>query len=193
MKQDKGLVKLHGLPLIQHVISRISSFVNEIIIVVGTPIQQKTYSNTLKGNIKIIQDKILDDSPLIGAITGLTETKGDYVLIVACDMPFIQSKVIEYLFKEAENTNGAIFQHPNGWVEPLLAVYKKEPTLKTAKKLYKEGNMRIRYILLETNNVKYIPIQKLTNLDPKHLSLFDVDTNGKLKQAQDILQKNRNN
>jgi len=48
LREDKGLIKLAGKPLILHVIDRISNAVDEVIIVVGSEDQKKDYSCILK-------------------------------------------------------------------------------------------------------------------------------------------------
>ena len=108
------------------------------------------------------------------------------MLIVACDMPFILPDAIELLFREAKDGNGALIEHLNKWIEPLLAVYKRDVARKTAEKLYEEGNMRIRYILLEMDNVARIPIKQFQKIDPELISLFDVDNEEKLVKAEEI-------
>lgn len=186
MNKDKGLVHLQGKTLVEHVLNRVSPHVDESIVVVGSESQRKSYSEIIGNIAKIVQDTISGNSPIIGAITGLSTAQGDQVLIVACDMPFILPDVIELLFKEGKDGNGALIEHPNKWIEPLLAVYKRDVALKTAEKLYKEGNMRIRYILLEMNNVARIPIEQLQKIDPELISLFDVDNEEKLRKAEEI-------
>ena len=189
MNKDKGLVHLHGKTLVEHVVDRVSPFVSEIIIVVGSDRQRDSYIKTLGNKAKIIKDIIDGNSPLIGAITGLSKAKGDRVLIVACDMPFISPKVIDLLFKEGKEKNGALIEHPNKWIEPLLAVYNRELALKTAEKLYDTGNMRIRYILFKMKNVSHIPVERIQEFDPKLLSLFDVDNEEKLRKAENIMEE----
>ena len=191
MNKDKGLVHLYGKTLIDHVLNRVSPHVDESIVVVGSDSQRKSYNITIGKKAKIVQDTISGNSPLIGAITGLRAAQGDHVLIVACDMPFILHDVIEFLFKEGKDGNGALIEHPNKWIEPLLAVYKRDEALKTAEKLYEEGNLRIRYILLEMNDVARIPIEQLKKIDPDLLSLFDVDNEEKLGEAEEIIKRQR--
>lgn len=186
MNKDKGLVHLKGKTLVEHVLQRVSPHVDELIVVVGSDIQKKSYSQIIGNNAKIVQDSISGNSPLIGAITGLSTAQGDQVLIVACDMPFILPDAIELLFREAKDGNGALIEHPNKWIEPLLAVYKRDVARKTAEKLYEEGNMRIRYILLEMDNVARIPIKQFQKIDPELISLFDVDNEEKLVKAEEI-------
>jgi molybdopterin-guanine dinucleotide biosynthesis protein A len=60
---------------------------------------------------------------MIGLITGLKEANGDYAAVCACDMPFIEPKVLEMLFCLSDGLNGTLLLKPNGWVEPFPSIY----------------------------------------------------------------------
>lgn len=141
MNEDKGLKELCGEPLVNHVIHRVSDHVDEILVVVGSEVQKDVYSGIVGDRVKLVIDRYDDGSPLVGALTGFSEAKGDYALVTGCDMPFISHKVIQYLFNAGEGRNGAVFRWPNGWVEPLIAVYRIKPSLDLALDLYNSGNL----------------------------------------------------
>jgi molybdopterin-guanine dinucleotide biosynthesis protein A len=190
MTSDKGLRELGGEPLVRHVIRRLLSLVDEVLLVVGSEGQRAHYSEFIGGEIKILVDLYGNGSPLVGAITGFKHARGEYALVTGCDMPFVSPDVVKLLFDEGEGFNGAVFQWPNGWIEPLIAVYRVEPSLKAAQDLYRSGNLRIRMILLEMSNVKKIPIKALRAMDPDLLTLYDIDTEDTLLRAEEML-KNR--
>ncbi|PIU59963.1 molybdenum cofactor guanylyltransferase, partial [Candidatus Bathyarchaeota archaeon CG07_land_8_20_14_0_80_47_9] len=60
---DKGLLQLAGKPLILHVLDKISTIVDEVLIVVGSARQAKAYA-ILNLNAKIVIDKYEIQSPL---------------------------------------------------------------------------------------------------------------------------------
>lgn len=190
MKKDKGLSLLCDTPLIEHVTKKVSDLVDEVVLIVKNDAQRRRYILALGPNIKIKKDLIKISSPIIGAITGLSNTKAEYALIVACDMPFVSKQAILMLFKKAEGHNGAVFQHPNGWIEPLCAVYKVEPSLKIALNLLKKNDLRIRMILKNMEDVVNIPIDTLKEIDPTLLTFFDADTEDAIKEAQELIRKN---
>jgi molybdopterin-guanine dinucleotide biosynthesis protein A len=187
MNQDKGLSILSGIPLVEHVINKVTEIVEELILIVKDETQKQRYLSKLDYKIIVKTDVSKISSPIIGTITGLSCTKADYTLILACDMPFVSKQAIKILFEEAKGHNGAVFQHPNGWIEPLCAVYKVEPALKQAMSLYNQNNLRIRMILKKMEDVTYIPIKTLKEIDPTLLTFFDVDTESSLKEAHKII------
>jgi molybdopterin-guanine dinucleotide biosynthesis protein A len=189
MRADKGLRELGGEPLATHVVRRLSDLVDEVFLVVGSEAQRALYSGAMGGEVEILVDLYGDGSPLVGALTGFMRAREGYALVTGCDMPFISREAVRLLFDEVEGLDGAVFQWPNGWVEPLLSVYRVEPSLRVAEELYRVGNLRLRMILLELPRVKMIPIETLKGIDPKLLTLHDVDDENSLREAENILKK----
>ena len=191
MKKDKGMTILSGKPLIQHVIECIEPAVDEIIIVVGSKSQVEPYESVVKGEARVITDVHEIDSPLIGALTGFREAQGEYTLLTGCDMPFINRKVVEHLFHSAEGYDGATYQWPNGWIEPLLAVYHVESSRALAEKQYSKGEMKLRMILYNLGNVNMIPMDQLRELDPDLITFYNANTEEMLTKAEKMLRKLR--
>lgn len=189
MDGDKGLRILSGEPLVTHVVRQVSVVVDEVFLVVSSEEQRRSYSNIVGEDVKLLVDIYEDGSPLVGAITGFKNVKSMYALIVGCDMPFIITDAIQLLFRESEEFNGAVFEWPNGWIEPLIAVYPVEPSLKIALDLYRAGNLRIRMILNKLPNVRMIPVKVLREIDPELLTFYDADTDEALHKAEKMMEK----
>ena len=189
MKRDKGLLDLASEPMVCRVVDGISGVVDEVLIVVGTAEQHREYSDVLGDRAMIFTDVYGGGSPLVGAITGLQRARGEYALITACDMPFVVPDVVRWIFAEAEGHDGATFEWPNGWIEPFFSVYGVEHSLRIAGELYEEKNMRLRMILRRLPDVKHIPMDALRERDPQLLTLFDVDTEEAIVEAEKKLKK----
>ena len=189
MNGEKGLKELGGEALVNRVLRTIGDMVDEVILVVGSPEQREAYSRIVMHDITFTIDVYKDGSPLVGALTGFRSVSGEYALITACDMPFISRMAVETLFDEAQGHNGASYQWPNEWIEPLFAVYRVEPSLTKAVELYNSGDLRLRKILLQLPDVKMIPIDALRAVDPDLRTLFDADTEEALNEAEKILKK----
>jgi molybdopterin-guanine dinucleotide biosynthesis protein A len=189
MKSDKGLRELGGEPLVRHVIRRVSGHVDEVILVLGSEEQRRDYSRVLGGGADLVVDLYGEGSPLVGAITGFKSARGEYALVTACDMPFISRGALEMLFGEGDGFDGAVFQWPNGWIEPLLAVYRVRPSLEKALELHEWGDLRIRRILQNLPKVRMIPMERLEAMDPGLLTFFDADTEESLSEAEKIIKK----
>jgi molybdopterin-guanine dinucleotide biosynthesis protein A len=128
-----------------------------------------------------------EGSPLVGLMTGLSFCKHPYAFAVACDMPFICDEAVEMLFTEAEGRDGAVFEKPNGWIEPLVAVYNVKTALRKAERLYREGDLRVRMIFLSLEDVSLIPVERLRVVDPELRTFFDTDSEERFGEAELII------
>jgi len=184
--EDKGLRRLAGKPIVNHIVERIRDHVDEVIVVVSSEEQREKYLQAVDG-VLVVTDMYPEGSPLVGLMTGLSYCKYAYAFAVACDMPFICDEAVEMLFAEAEGHDGAVFEKPNGWIEPLAAVYHVETALREAERLYREGDLRVRMILLSLDDVSLIPVERLRGVDPELLTFFDTDSKERFEEAERII------
>ena len=191
MNGDKGLKELDGELLVNRVIRLLGGLVDEVVLVVGSQEQCEAYTRVVDKSAELVVDIFNDGSPLVGAITGFKRVRNEFAVITACDTPFISVEAVEMLFEGADGHNGATFLWPNGWIEPLFAVYRVESSLKVALDLYEVGDLRIRRVLQRLPDVRMIPIGDLKAIDPELRSLFDADTEKALLEAEKILKKEK--
>ncbi len=183
---DKGLLLLAGKPLVKHIVERISGHVDDVIVVVASEEQKDNYQQAMEDTL-IVTDMYTGGSPLVGLMTGLSFCKHSYAFAVACDMPFVCDEAVEMLFAEAEGREGAVFEKPNGWIEPLAAVYHVETAFREAERLYGEGDLRVRMISLSIDDVALIPVERLRGVDPELRTFFDIDSEDSFGVAELII------
>ncbi|RLG94957.1 hypothetical protein DRO37_03960 [Candidatus Bathyarchaeota archaeon] len=184
---DKGLMDLAGKPLIQHVYDRVKGYVDEVLVVVSSAEQRKRYSRLFPPSVKVLMDFSDGGCPLIGALTGFMEADGVHSVLLPCDTPFISGDVIELLFEATFNVNASIPRWPNGYIEPLQAVYRTRPALKAAEIAFKNGERRMQSMISRLRRVRYISTIVLREFDPHLLSLFNVNTPLDLRRAERII------
>ena len=181
---DKGIKNLAGKPLVSYAVEALTPLVDEVILVVAEA-QHGSYRSRLPASVKVAVDLYPGGSPLVGLITGLSEAHGEYALVTACDMPFITPSPVKHLFRVAEGRDGAVFLKPNGWIEPLLAVYRVDACLAEALRLHRAEDLRIRMVLRNLRDVVYVPVSSL-DIDPDLLFL-DADTEERLADAERLM------
>jgi molybdopterin-guanine dinucleotide biosynthesis protein A len=181
---DKGLRALAGKPLVSYAVDALMPLVDEVILVVGSDAQRQSYRSILS-SAKICVDMYPGGSPLVGLITGLAGASGDYAFVTGCDMPFISPGPVELLFSMAAGRDGAVFLKPNGWIEPLMAVYRVDTCLPEALRLHRAEDLRIRMVLRNLRGVAYVPASN-AGVDPE-LLFFDADTEERLAAAEHII------
>jgi molybdopterin-guanine dinucleotide biosynthesis protein A len=187
--QDKGLLILANKTLIRHVLNVIKGIVDETIVVVSSEGQAKNYAKVVDSNVRIIVD--IDDaqSPLIGASTGFRKARGEYSLLLPCDTPLVSRKILLFLFELSTNRNAVIPRWPNGYLEPLQAVYRTKPALEAAESALSQGKLDIRSMVNRLAGVRYVSTLVLQQLDPKLKTFFNVNTSLDLKKAESILKR----
>ena len=178
---------LDGKPLINYVVENLRPVVDEVIVVVGSEEKKPFYWQVLDDDVKVVADMYDEGSPLIGLITGLTNATGEYAVVAACDMPFINSELVDLLFLLSYGLNGTLLVKPNGWVEPLPAIYKVDMSLIRASHMHNQGDLRIRKVLETLDDVARVPVERLRVIDPELRSFFDLDTPERVSEALKII------
>ncbi|MHA1711399.1 MAG: molybdenum cofactor guanylyltransferase [Candidatus Freyarchaeota archaeon] len=189
LSRDKALTNLAGKPLILHVLHRIRGTTNEVLVVVSSKDQKRMLSRVLEGEAEIVVDKSEVQSPLVGAISGFENVGGEYSLLLPCDTPFVSREVISLLLDVCTNRNAVIPKWPNGYIEPLQAVYRTESALMAAKTALKQRRMNLRSMISRMGMVRYISTLALRWLDPTLLTFFNVNTLEDLRKAESILRR----
>lgn len=119
MGQNKALLKLAGLKLIEYSIKSLTPIVSQIGIITSTP---EAYSDL---NIPSYPDIWPGLGPLAGIYAALEYSKNDYVLSLACDMPFISTDLLSLLIESTENHQVCVPLDVQGQLQPLCAIYHK--------------------------------------------------------------------
>lgn len=185
--QDKGLVKLADKPLILHILDKVSTIVDEILVVVSSKNQEKAYTCFLKQKVKIVIDKYETQSPLVGALTGFENTFGEYSLLLSCDTPFVSSQIASLLFELCVNKDATIPRWPNGHIESLQAVYYTKSAIEAARKALEDKKMNMYSMIASLNKVRYVSTLVLKQIDPKLMTFFNINTPKDLRKAEQIL------
>ncbi|MEM3699609.1 MAG: molybdenum cofactor guanylyltransferase [Candidatus Bathyarchaeia archaeon] len=187
--QDKGLMLLANKPLIKHVLDAIDKVVNEKIVVVSSKTQAESYIRALGSKVKVFVDEGNVQSPLVGALKGFQEAKSEYALLLPCDTPLLSKEILSLLFDLCPNRNAVIPRWPNGYIEPLQAVYRTKPALEAAEKALNEGNLNMQAMVDKLCGIRYVSTLVLRQLDPQLNSFFNVNTPMDLKRAEKMLKE----
>jgi molybdopterin-guanine dinucleotide biosynthesis protein A len=187
--QDKGLTLLAGKPLIKHVLNVLHGIVDETIIVASSKVQAENLAKVIGSDVRIVIDANDMQSPLIGALTGFENATGKYSLLLPCDTPLISRDILLLLLELRTNKNAVVPRWPNGYIEPLQAVYRTKPATETAKRILKAGKADMRSMVDELRGVRYISTLVLKQLDPKLRTFFNINTPLDLKKAEFVLRR----
>jgi molybdopterin-guanine dinucleotide biosynthesis protein A len=182
---DKAFAVVGNQSLLERAVRAISSFKRDIIIVTaaGKPLPQlKSYPK-----LKIAQDIYPGKGALGGLYTGLVISDAFYNFVVASDMPFLNRALLAYMTQLASGYD-AVIPRLGSMIEPLHAVYSKS-CLEPLERLLKQGNLKISDVL-PLIRARYVEAQEIERFDPKHLSLFNVNTEADLAKARELAKEN---
>jgi len=185
--QDKGLIELAGKPLVRYALETVDKIVEEKIVVVSSREQADNYMKTVGSSVRVFVDDGRVQTPLVGALTGFREAKGKYTLLLPCDTPFMSKEILSLLFEICIGKNAVIPRWPNGYIEPLQAVYCTKPALDAAEKALADASFNMRSLVDRLRGVRYVSTMVLQQLDPELRTFFNVNTPLDLKKAEFML------
>ncbi len=175
----KAFFEINDQPLIKHVAEDIEKISNEL------AISYKTGKNKLKElfpNAKIIKDKHTEDGPIVGLLSSLPQIKSEYVAIISCDNPKINPKVLKKLHTKAKNHSAAVPKWPEGHLEPLIAVYNTTELRNAVEKTWERKEMKLSKIIEKLEDVKFVPIEEMKEIDPELKSFLNLNTLEKVEK-----------
>jgi len=181
--RNKALEKIGGKSLLERVIINLKSQVKDIILVAA--IDSVLPKIEIKRDIKIVTDVRPVKGPLVGIYSGLLASNQSYNLVVACDMPFLNARLLDYMVGETGNYDIVVPKLGN-MVEPLHAVYSKK-CLPVIEKMLDGGDLRVNHLFKKVS-VRYIGRKEVDRFDPGHLSFFNVNTRADFRKADKIAQ-----
>ena len=185
---DKCFITLNNKPLIQHTIDKASSVADEIIVAVRDKKQGEQIANKIPKQIVLVFDSLKEVGPLAGVLSGLKRASFSFSLVVGCDMPFVNPDVAKFLFEIASTGYDAVVpKWENGLVEPLHAVYRKEPMLAAIKEATGRSKRKIFDVLSQLKNIYFVPVKEIREIDPSLNTFININTPEELEKFQ-ILQ-----
>jgi molybdopterin-guanine dinucleotide biosynthesis protein A len=99
-EQDKAVADLAGTPMIRRVADRITAVTDEFVVNCRedqiSPIEEAL--SEIDQEPAYAEDPDPDKGPMAGIMTGLRTVDSEYAFVVACDMPFVDPALVEYLF-----------------------------------------------------------------------------------------------
>jgi molybdopterin-guanine dinucleotide biosynthesis protein A len=142
---DKAVADLAGTPMIRRVADRLRSVVDELVVNCREE-QRGALGNALSDHPLPVSygiDEEPDRGPVAGISNGLAAAEAEYAAVVACDMPFVESAVLELLFERATGHDAAVPRLDDGWFQPTQAVYRAQAMRAACERALTEENPRI--------------------------------------------------
>ena len=176
----KGFIEINGRRIIESTIELLNKIFERVIISTNTP---ELYFYL---GVPMIGDIIKYKGPMTGILSALSSLKAPEIFVTACDMPFINPRLVRYIVERWEEvaSNTLYPFEKKKWdgiiplfdkrLQPLLGIYSKEITCSMEESI-KNGQVGLREFLHKIN-IFYIKEDEVRAIDPKGRSFVNINT-----------------
>jgi len=193
IKYFKPILKLHGETIIEIILKKFIDKYDEILMVIREEWQKNLLEENLNkagingiSKVKYVFDSPLMEGPLAAIHAGTLNSNCNVISILPSDTPFINPHVYVNMMKNLNDDYEAVVPiWPNGFLEPLISIYLKNPLIEALNKISLLKERRVQS-LLKFLRVKYIDIYKLSP-NPE-LEFFNINTWEDFEKALEIME-----
>ncbi len=152
---DKAVAELAGTPMIRRVADRLVDVVDAAVINCRHDQQAAIEAAMASYPLELTYalDEEPDRGPMAGIRTGLRAVEGEYAVVVACDMPFVDPAFVRHLFDRATGHEAALAQLDDRWFQTTQAVYHAEAMADACADALERGERKIVEPLFELDYV----------------------------------------
>jgi len=165
---DVSLQEYDGQPLIAWALERVRQFSDDVILVAP---DFRPYEGF---DARVVHDAKLEFGSLIGLQAGLSEARSPLALVVACDMPFLDLRLLRYMVVVAK-AHDAVVPLVGDLPEPLHGLYRVGSCLPAINGALDRGELDAGSFLSDVD-VRYLKEDELDLFDPERLSFFAVQS-----------------
>lgn len=182
MGQNKALIALHGRTIIEHILARVQAGLepDEILLITHEPeryafLGLPSYPDVLPGK-----------GALGGIFSALMHSRGDFTLVIACDMPFIRPTLLRYLDSlRATCACDAVVPRLDGRAEGMFAFY-GQVCRAPVRAALDAGQLKV-ISFYDQVRVRYVDEDEMAPYDPGRRSFFNVNTPEDLAVAEQMM------
>jgi molybdopterin-guanine dinucleotide biosynthesis protein A len=177
--RDKSALRVNGRTILERQLAALSTVADEVLIVradLAAPdldfvVAERSASHAVLP--RAIADIAPGCGPLGGLHAALTEMRGDRLLLVACDMPFVTAAFAEYLLSLADGVDIVVPETERGY-HPLCAVYARTCLERVTAQLAAR-RLRLRDLIGEVRT-RVVTSEDIARFGSSHVILANVNT-----------------
>ncbi|MGB9885458.1 MAG: molybdenum cofactor guanylyltransferase [Moorellales bacterium] len=175
MGRPKALLRLGGNSIIERVIAVAAAVVQEVLVVTNEP---GAYAGL---GLPLVTDRVLGRGPLAGIHAGLMAATWDRALVLACDLPFLEPRLLQNLVEASFDFDAAV-PIVRGYPEPLVAVYAKSCLPAIEQVLFESDKPKITGFFSQVR-VRYLPEAELAAWTDVRRAFLNINTPEDLERA----------
>jgi molybdopterin-guanine dinucleotide biosynthesis protein A len=178
MGTDKAFLEFKSKTLIEYIIDQVKVLSDDLIIISNKPDEH------FHLGYPVYEDIHKDVGVLGGLHAGLFYAKYPEVVMIGCDMPFHNIKLLEYMIKKSKDFDIVIPIKGKDKYEPFRAIYSKSCLPFIGDAIYNNKKRMVSFF--EDVNVFEIKIEKLSEYGDVEKLLMNINTKEDLNKARNI-------
>jgi molybdenum cofactor guanylyltransferase len=175
---NKALLEVGGSRIIDRILVAVGPLADESVLLTNDDALQNLSA------LRLVYDPEPHAGVLPALAAGLAAASGEVCLAVACDMPFVSTRVFEQLLGlQAETAADVVIPRTAGYLEPMHAVYRREPVAAAIRAALERGEQRMVSYFGHVQ-VREVGEVEWRRADPEGLAFFNVNTPEDLEEAR---------
>lgn len=195
MGRDKAELRLQNKTFLEHAANSIYKITNGKISIVGNLSFKNLQINFDSGEtfyLRVVKDKKITDSraAIIGLHAALASAHSDWIVVVACDLPFVTADLFKRLASFAENKNfdAVVPLQKDDRPQPLCAFYKSESCLPEIETILNEKDWSLQNFLGQIKT-EFVNFENIADLPDSELFFLNINTPEDYETAKKIQKK----
>ena len=183
MGADKALLELGGRTFLENAVDILLTVTDDVVVAGGSAAR----AAWPELRVPVVPDRFQRRGPLAGLDAGLRAVKNNSAVVVACDMPFLNPRLLRRLAAQIAGYD-AVVPVSSGRRHPLHGVYSRRCLPLIEELLRRGGGMND---LLNRVKTKVVPEEEVRELDPEGLSCLNVNYPEELDRARALWERSR--
>jgi molybdopterin-guanine dinucleotide biosynthesis protein A len=177
---NKALLEVGGSPIVARILAALGPLVDERVLLANDATLAELE------DVSVVFDPTPHAGVLPALAAGLEAAAGDVCLAVACDMPFVSRGLFAQLLDLQRLADAdVVIPRTAGFLEPMHAVYRREPVLHALRAALGRGDQRMISYFADVR-VREVGDDEWRLADPSGTAFFNVNTPDDLEQARRI-------
>jgi molybdopterin-guanine dinucleotide biosynthesis protein A len=188
MGQDKAFLPVGGSLVIERVIQRVALLSSDLTIVTNTPDEYRRHLSTFpaiasRTSYRIVSDVYPGKGSLGGIYTAIHVASYSHCLVVACDMPFLNTGLLRHLMALRHGFD-VVIPRTEEFPETMHAVYGKG-CLEPIRRLLLADKLKI-VGFFDDVRVRYVERDEVARFDPSLYSFLNMNTLADWERVQQL-------
>jgi len=178
MGRDKAFVEVGGRSVIERVLAQVGPLTDDLFISANSP---EKYASL---GLPLVPDIYPDKAALGGLYSAIHAARHNDVLVVACDMPFLNTALLKHLIDLAPTADVIVPLINPPQPETLHAIYSKNCLPAIEQRLLANQLRLIGFF--EDVSVRYVERAEIARFDPEFHSFINMNTPEEWQKIQTI-------